>query len=127
MTLLEIEGDNTMQYDPREALIRLDNDTALITVLIAVFIKECQGYISQLQAACERQDLQGLGEAAHTVKGSAAAIGFETARRLAEDLEVACRQSGVKSIASFENSTSRLIDVLQNCEAPLKLWVNNIQ
>lgn len=127
MTLLEIEGDNTMQYDPREALDRLDNDTALMTMLIAVFIKECPGYISRLQAACEHQDLQGLGEAAHTVKGSAAAIGFEAARKLAEDLEVACRQSGVKSIASFENNTSRLIETLQTCEAPLKLWVNNIQ
>lgn len=127
MTLLEIEDDNTMQYNPREALDRLDNDTALMTMLIAVFIKECAGYIGMLQSACERQDLQGLGEAAHTVKGSAAAIGFETACELAEQLEVVCRQSGVKSIAYFENSTSKLIEVLQNCETPLKQWVNNIQ
>lgn len=127
MTLLEIEGHNTMQYDPREALNRLDDDTALMAMLIAVFIKECPAYIARLQAACERQDLQGLGEAAHTVKGSAATIGFEWVRQLAEDLEVACRQSGVKSITSFENSTSKLIDVLQHCESPLKQWINNIQ
>ena len=73
-----------MQYNPTEALERIDNDTDLLIMLIDVFIKEC--------------------------------------RNLAEELEVACRQSGVKSIAYFENSTAKLIALLNTCEAPLKDW-----
>ena len=111
-----------MQYNPREALDRLGRDTELMKKLIGLFIKECPVYIERLQDACERQDLQGLSEIAHSVKGSAATIGIAPVRQLAEDLEVACRQSGVKSIASFELSTSKLMEALQHCEKPLKQW-----
>jgi HPt (histidine-containing phosphotransfer) domain-containing protein len=111
-----------MHYDPTEALERIDNDMVLLTMLIEVFIKEFPNYIEKLQAACDKQDLNALGDAAHNVKGASAAIGFEDCRNLAEELEVTCRQSGVKSIAHFENITAKLIAVLNNCEAPLKDW-----
>lgn len=111
-----------MHYDPREALERIDNDTDLLVMLIKVFIKECPNYIGKLQTACDRQDLSALGDAAHNVKGASAAIGFEDCRSLAEELEVACRQSGVKSISHFENSTARLIEILNTCETPLNDW-----
>lgn len=111
-----------MHYDPTEALERIDNDTGLLAMLIKVFIKECSNYTGSLQAACDRQDLNALGDAAHNVKGASAAIGFEECRALAEELEVTCRQSGVKSISHFENSTARLIEILNSCEAPLSDW-----
>lgn len=112
-----------MHYNPTEALERIDNDTSLLIMLIDVFVKECPSYIGKLQAACDRQDLNALGDAAHNVKGASAAIGFDECNHLAEELEVTCRQSGVKSIAHFENSTAKLIAVLNACEAPLKDWV----
>lgn len=112
-----------MHYNPTEALERIDNDTSLLIMLIDVFIKECPSYIGKLQTACDRQDLNALGDAAHNVKGASAAIGFEECNTLAEQLEVTCRQSGVKSIAHFENSTAKLIEVLNACEVPLKDWV----
>lgn len=111
-----------MHYDPTEALERIDNDTGLLAMLIKVFIKECPNYTGNLQAACDRQDLNALGDAAHNVKGASAAIGFEVCRALAEELEVTCRQSGVKSISHFENSTARLIEILNTCETPLSDW-----
>ncbi|WP_138519288.1 Hpt domain-containing protein [Limnobacter alexandrii] len=111
-----------MHYDPTEALERIDNDTDLLAMLIKVFIKECPNYTGNLQAACDRQDLNALGDAAHNVKGASAAIGFEACRALAEELEVTCRQSGVKSISHFENSTARLIEILNTCETPLSDW-----
>lgn len=113
-----------MQYDPTQALARIDNDTALLSMLISVFIKECPGYISRLQTASSSQNLTALGDAAHNVKGASAAIGFEACRSLAETLEVACRQSGVKSIAYFESSAENLVNVLKNCEPVLKGWVD---
>jgi HPt (histidine-containing phosphotransfer) domain-containing protein len=112
-----------MHYDPTEALIRIDNDTHLLAMLIGVFIKECPNYIEKLRVACDQQDLNALGDAAHNVKGASAAIGFEDARSLAEELEVTCRQSGVKSIAHFESSTTKLIEALNTCDAPLQAWV----
>lgn len=111
-----------MHYDPTEALERIDNDKGLLAMLISVFVKECPNYIGKLQSACDKQDLNALGDAAHNVKGASAAIGFEDCRKLAEELEVTCRQSGVKSIAHFEGSTARLIAVLNQCETLLNDW-----
>ncbi|HEX4917758.1 MAG TPA: Hpt domain-containing protein [Limnobacter sp.] len=113
-----------MNYNPNEALARIDNDHALLCMLIDVFLKERQGYITRLQNACNKQDLGQLGDAAHNVKGASAAIGLEDCRALAESLEVACRQSGVKSISSFENATAGLMAALNECETHLTAWKN---
>lgn len=112
-----------MHYDPSDALARIDNDTGLLSMLITVFIKEVPNYISRLEAAKSSQNLNALGDAAHNVKGASAAIGFEEARSMAEKLEVACRQSGVTSIAHFENSTNSLTRVLENCQPVLQEWL----
>lgn len=114
-----------MHYDPSAALARIDKDTGLMTLLITIFIKECPKYIDRLQSACNNQDLHALGDAAHNVKGASASIGLDAASSLAEALEVSCRQSGVKSIASFEQSTARLIDVLNQCPEFLNNWIKN--
>jgi HPt (histidine-containing phosphotransfer) domain-containing protein len=126
MVFFPIEGF-TMHYDPTEALARIDNDTGLLAMLISVFLKERPNYIERLQTACAQQNLNALGDAAHNVKGASAAIGFDVGSQLAEELEVACRQSGVKTIASFENSTAHLVDVLDNCAEPLNKWVSENQ
>lgn len=126
MVFFPIEGF-TMHYDPTEALARIDNDTGLLAMLISVFLKERPNYIERLQTACAQQNLNALGDAAHNVKGASAAIGFDMGSQLAEELEVACRQSGVKTIASFENSTAHLVDVLNNCAEPLNKWVSENQ
>lgn len=114
-----------MDYDPSAALARIDKDKALLTLLISVFINECPKYIASLETACGNQDLHALGDAAHNVKGASASIGLDAASSLAEELEVACRQSGVKSIASFETSTARLVDVLEQCPEPLNNWIKS--
>lgn len=126
MVFFPIKGF-TMHYNPTEALVRIDNDIELLAMLISVFLKECPHYIERLETACGQQNLTALGDAAHNVKGASAAIGFDVANKLAEELEVACRQSGVKTIASFENSTAHLVDVLNNCAEPLKKWVSDNQ
>lgn len=113
-----------MHYDPTEALERIDNDTGLLAMLITVFVKERPNYINRLLSACDAKDLNTLGDAAHNVKGASAAIGFEACTSLAEALEVACRQSGVKSIAYYESSTTQLVELLAQCEPVLKNWVN---
>lgn len=126
MEYFPIEGF-TMHYNPTEALARIDNDTGLLAMLISVFLKERPNYIERLQTACAQQNLNALGDAAHNVKGASAAIGFDMASQLAEELEVACRQSGVKTIASFEKSTADLVEVLNNCAEPLNNWVSDNQ
>jgi len=114
-----------MNYNPSAALARMDKDKALLTLLISVFITECPKYIAKLQTACDNQNLNALGDAAHNVKGASASIGLDAASSLAEELEVACRQSGVKSIASFEQSTARLIAVLDQCPEFLNNWIKS--
>lgn len=114
-----------MKYDPRDALARIDNDKALLAMLIKVFIQECPKYIQKLQTACDAQNMSALGDAAHNVKGASAAIGFDVCTKLAESLEVSCRQSGVKSISSFQDSTDNLINVLNGGAVVLNEWVSN--
>ncbi|HEX4880430.1 MAG TPA: Hpt domain-containing protein [Limnobacter sp.] len=111
-----------MKYEPSDALARIDNDHALLCMLIDVFLKERAAYISRLQQACADQNLRLLGDAAHNVKGASAAIGLKACWALAESLEVACRQSGVKSISSFEKATSELVASLLECETHLLSW-----
>ncbi|MCR2746424.1 Hpt domain-containing protein [Limnobacter parvus] len=113
-----------MKYDPSNALARIDNDKGLLVMLIGVFIKECPKYIEKLQTACDDQNMSALGDAAHNVKGASAAIGFDACTKLAESLEVSCRQSGVKSISSFQDSTDNLINVLNGGSALLTEWVD---
>ena len=124
MVFFPIEGF-TMHYDPTAALDRIDNDTGLLAMLISVFLKERPHYIERLQTACAQQNLNALGDAAHNVKGASASIGLDAASSLAEELEVACRQSGVKSIASFETSTARLVDILTQCPEFLNVWIKS--
>ena len=113
-----------MNYDPISALARIDNDKELLVMLIDVFIKECPKYIQNLQSACDQQNLGALGDAAHNVKGASATIGFDACNKLAESLEVNCRQSGVKSLTSFQNTTDNLVNLLNGCETPLRDWIN---
>ena len=56
-----------MNYDPTEALSRIDNDKPLLAMLIGVFIKEIPAYTGKLESAASAQDWVALGDAAHKI------------------------------------------------------------
>ncbi len=114
-----------MNYDPTEALSRIDNDKPLLAMLIGVFIKEIPAYTGKLESAASAQDWVALGDAAHNVKGASAAIGFEAARTLAEHLEKACRGNIEQSNEQRVFNSRQLIDVLETGQATLKAWAAN--
>ncbi|WP_370264495.1 Hpt domain-containing protein [Limnobacter sp.] len=111
-----------MTYDPSEALARVDNDRALLCMLIDVFLKEKAGYMARLNGAYEQQDITALGDAAHNVKGASGAIGLEACRSLAATLEVACRKAGTQGIDGLSESTKALVNTLAQCDEALLSW-----
>lgn len=113
-----------MNYDPSDALSRIDNDHALMAMLIDVYIKEIPGYISRLQSALEQDTLDLLGDAAHNVKGASAAIGFEEARSIAERIEQRCRGKLPSDKALTESDAQLLMSTLQEGQPVLKAWAN---
>ena len=111
-----------MTYNPSEALARIDNDTALLAMLIGVFLKECPSYSERLQQASLGKHTGRLGDAAHNVKGASSAIGLESVRSLAAELEDLCRQTDNPEPASYQRLCEALITELDASEGPLKAW-----
>jgi HPt (histidine-containing phosphotransfer) domain-containing protein len=111
-----------MTYNPSEALRRIDNDTALLTMLIGVFLKERPAYCERLKQASQAQHIGQLGDAAHNVKGASAAIGLESARAIAAQLESLCRREDNPEAANFQRLTEELIAELVSSETLLKQW-----
>ena len=111
-----------MTYNPSEALERIDNDTALLAMLIGVFLKECPGYCDRLQKASQAQNVGLLGDVAHNIKGASSAIGLESARTLAAELEALCRRTDDPAPASYQRLSDALIEELKGSETPLMAW-----
>jgi HPt (histidine-containing phosphotransfer) domain-containing protein len=65
----------------------VDEDRELLEELIAVFLEDAPIRLSAIRAAIQAGDGPNLREAAHTLKGSAAALGAFGARALAQELE----------------------------------------
>ena len=73
--------------DLSKALAWVDEDRELLEELIAVFLEDAPIRLSAIRAAIQAGDGPNLREAAHTLKGSAAALGAFGARALAQELE----------------------------------------
>ncbi len=112
-----------MTYNPSEALARIDNDKALLVMLIGVFLKECPSYCERLDQASQQQEVKHLGDVAHNVKGASSAIGFESARSMAAHLEELCRKTENPDPALYRKLTQELIAELTMSEQPLKGWI----
>lgn len=112
-----------MTYNPSEALERIDNDRALLAMLIGVFLKEAPGYCARLQEASDAQNIALLGDVAHNIKGASSAIGFDSARTLAAQLETLCRQTDNAAPVNYQRLSETLIEELKASETPMMAWV----
>jgi CheY-like chemotaxis protein len=87
----------------------------------AIFVADGPAQLAAVQAALIRQDADGLRQAAHTLKGSAAAIGAHQLRDLCEQLEHLGRDGPLEGAAELGQ---RLEDAHQRARTAVQtLWI----
>src|SRR6185436_5767512 len=68
------------------ALERVSGDAELLNELAGLFLDECPRHLTEIRGALDEKDGARLARAAHTLKGSVAALSagsaFEAARRI---------------------------------------------
>ncbi len=83
----EMNLPNDGPVDLQAALERVGFSHEVLRDIVQVFEEECPKMIDHIRQAIDQKDAADLRLAAHTMKGSVAVIGAESARRLAFDLE----------------------------------------
>ena len=75
-------------FDKAAALERAGGDTDLLNELAGLLVGECPKHLTEIRRALDEKDAARLARAAHTLKGSVAALSargaFEAARRMEE-------------------------------------------
>jgi HPt (histidine-containing phosphotransfer) domain-containing protein len=104
--------------DWRQALEGVDGDKELFRTVAEAFLDECPVLVQQLRRAIAMEDTETVQKHAHTLKGSAKAVGGLTAATLAEKIELSARQSDL-SLAfedwqALKNEVDSLCDELTN-------------
>lgn len=78
-------------FDRTGFLGRLMGDAEMAGAVIEVFLDDIPKQIASLKAALDAGDMETLGNVAHTIKGAAANVGGEELRRVAGEMEAACK------------------------------------
>lgn len=78
------------RFNPATTLARLDNDEALLKMLIGVFAQEMPIYLNGLTDALEAGSWALLRAAAHRVKGASGSLGLNVVYEQALNLEDFC-------------------------------------
>ncbi|HEX3654586.1 MAG TPA: response regulator [Pirellulales bacterium] len=75
-------------FDEDAALGRVEGDRGLLGELIDIFLKQCPEWTTEIDGALAQRDSERLHRAAHTLKGAAGNLGFESVADFAKQLEM---------------------------------------
>ncbi len=105
------------QLDMREALLRMGDDSDLLSQIAGVFIEESRTLLPALRSAVQARDARSIEHQAHSLKGSVANFGAREVYELASALEKKGRErdmTGVDEIlAALDRSAALLIRELE--------------
>jgi HPt (histidine-containing phosphotransfer) domain-containing protein len=80
-------------WNQQQLIEILDDDEALMTSILQVFLAETPALIKQLQDYIDAGDADSAGRTAHAIKGSAVQIGATQLSVIAADLESAAKSN----------------------------------
>lgn len=88
-------------YDREAFLERLAGDREVADYILEVFVDQLPGQTSDLLAAVQAGDWPGAADRAHSIKGSAANVGAEQIRNLAQKAEKACERRDPAAVTAL--------------------------
>jgi two-component system, sensor histidine kinase and response regulator len=84
---MESLSPTTAHLDFEVALARAGDDLELLREIAALFLENCDQWMTEIRQAVARGDAQAVEDGAHTLKGSVATFGAEAAVEAALHLE----------------------------------------
>ncbi|HFQ88446.1 MAG TPA: Hpt domain-containing protein [Desulfobulbus sp.] len=101
-----------LQWNREFALEQTAGDEELLEELLALFKDASAGDLEKLRRAVGDRDAPAVVEAAHSLKGASASLGFEAIRSLAQEMEMDARQDSIECAASrLEEMAALLAEV----------------
>ena len=94
-------------WDREFALEQAGQDEELLAELVQLFNDTSAEDLLKIKAALTAGDAQGMGDAAHSIKGAAASLGIEDIRKAAHEVETSGRNGDIEnaraSLPDLEN------------------------
>ena len=114
------ETDQDLVLDSDAALERMGGDADLLREVMAIFEKNVSGLAQELREGLVDADRWRVVTAAHTLKGSLASIGADSASRTASDLESHAMEESIEDAAPL---VAELEEKLHLLEGPVSQMI----
>jgi len=102
-----------MTLNKNLALSRVGGDEELFQEIASIYLEEYPALVAEIERAVRSGDASGLTNSAHTLKGSAGAVGGEVAAHYALQLETMGRQSRLDGAAEALEALRQALDSLK--------------
>jgi CheY-like chemotaxis protein len=106
--------NNPAVFDRADAMERVDGDTDLLQDVLRLFQGEAPVIMDQIRQAVTVKDASALEQAAHKLKGNAAAIGAHDVAAAARELEAMGRQQGMSGANMALVALQQALDTLDS-------------
>ncbi len=104
--------------DWKRALAQVEGDPELLRDLLELFAGEAPAVVARLSAAVEKKDAAGIERTAHTLKGSLANFGADSAVEAASALETLARHKELahaeETFHTLEREIARVLSEIKN-------------
>lgn len=106
--------------DSSIGLLSTGGDSSLLKELVELFLEIAPPQLASLATAVAAGDAETVRQEAHSLKGSAGALGATAIRDLAAEIEVVSTQGPLESAVSLIESTRQLVTQLEKEVTPLE-------
>jgi HPt (histidine-containing phosphotransfer) domain-containing protein len=86
--------------NPNELKEKLGLNAEEMTELVSLFVETCRQDLQRMGMALDSQDARGVSEAAHSIKGAAGNMRFESVYELARSIEEGARQRNLDGVGN---------------------------
>lgn len=86
-----------LNWDKAFAMEQVGDDEELLDELVELFQESSLSDLAKINNSLAEKDSQGVGDAAHSIKGAAASLGIEGIRLVAASIEKSSREGSLQS------------------------------
>lgn len=101
-----------MSIDKDQLAAQLGFKRGDVEMLLGIFAKNAASALHDMQDRIEKNDLQGIGDAAHAIKGSAGNLKLQEIYTLAKSIEDAAKQKQQIDYRDYYRQLASLITAL---------------